>query len=112
MLWFVAISLAQDGAPPADGRLPGAMPVRVTPVEAPPAPAEAPPPAIDRSKIALLVEPEPPPDRSPWVRMVTVVVGVFGAVLGTAMFAGRLIAPAAQPKGATPRPDAGDPAPR
>ena len=93
MLVFVALAFAQEED---DGRLPGALPVTLTPVAEPiaPAPVAPPPPEVDHTKILVIEEPKPPPDRSPWLWLGVVTGGVFGAVLGAAMFAGRLIAPA------------------
>jgi hypothetical protein len=97
MLWWVALAWAQDEA---DGRLPGAMPIRLS--EVPPAevaPAKPPPPEIDHSKITVIERPGPVEGASPLWWLPVVLVGVFGAVLGGTVFASRLVAPAGDEPG-------------
>jgi hypothetical protein len=102
-------ALAQDEP---DGRLPGAMPVHV---EAPPleAPAGLPPTptaTVDHTKIAVLPRPEAPAETSPPWWLGAVALGVFGAVLGAAFFAARLVVAHDEPE-AAPTPAPSDPSP-
>ncbi len=98
-MWWVTVGLALAQAQD-EGRLPGAIPIRredLAPV-AVPEPQAAPPPAVDRSKIKVIEYPDE--ERSPPNTLLYVAgigLAVFGAVLGVAMFASRLIAPSEPP---------------
>lgn len=104
-LGWAALALAQDER---DGRLPGAMPVHVEapPIEAPTGALPSPTAKVDHTKIAVLPRAEPPAQTSPLLWLGVAAVGVFGAVLGGAFFAARLVAHDEPEPGAPPGPPA------